>query len=122
MPASKISLIPDSLDLTLYAGDGVTIKLSVTDNVNAALPIDGEIIAQIRKKRLDAETILEFTVDLIEGDAGIVFISLTGMQTASLITDKPSFKGVWDAQWQKTGEEPITLVQGVIECDADVSR
>jgi hypothetical protein len=123
MPASKISLVPDSLDLALYAGDGATIKLTVIDNASAPLIVDGEVIAQIRRKRLDSEALLAFAVDLTEGSDGVVFISLTGEQTASLIVDnKPSFTGVWDVQWRKTGKEPITLVQGAIGCVANVSR
>lgn len=118
----KLSLIPDTLDLALYAGDGVSIRLSVTDNADEPLPVDGEITAQIRKTRLDSEVVVEFATDLTNGDEGYVFISLTGEQTAALIVDKPVFKGVWDVQWEKTGEEPITLVQGKVECNADVSR
>lgn len=122
MPTPKLSLIPDALDLALYAGDGVSIRLTVTDNADATLPVDGEITAQIRRTKSDVEVMAEFGADLSSGDTGIIFLSLTGEQTASLITDKPVFKGVWDVQWKKTDGEPTTLVQGKVECDADVTR
>lgn len=117
----KLSLLPDTLDLALYAGDGVSLKLTVTDNVDAALPVVGEILAQIRRTRKDSEVMAEFAVDLIQGDEGFVFLALTGVQTAALVDEKP-FKGVWDVQWHKPDAEPITLVQGKVECSADVSR
>ena len=122
MSTPKISLIPDALDLALYAGDGVSIRLTVTGNDSAPLSVDGEVTAQIRKRQLDPEVLAEFVADLTGGATGIIFISLTGEQTAALIVDKPVFKGVWDVQWHKTGSQPITLVQGKVECNADVTR
>lgn len=122
MTTPKISLLPEELDLALYAGDGAAIKLTVTDIANEPLPIDGEVSAQIRKAKTDVEVLAEFVADLTSGATGVVIVSLTGEQTAALITTKPVFKGVWDVQWQKVGAEPITLVQGKVECDADVTR
>lgn len=118
----KISLLPEQLDLVLYAGDVASLQLTVTDNAGEPKPIAGEVTAQIRKTRLDAEVMAEFNADLTNGPTGIVLISLSGEQTAALITDKPVFKGVWDVQWKKTDSEPITLAQGKVECNADVTR
>lgn len=118
----KISLLPESLDLVLYAGDGASLQLTVTDNDSAPLPVSGEVKAQIRQARLDTAVLAEFNADLVNGATGIVLISLDGEQTAALITDKPVFKGVWDAQWVKADSPPITLVQGKVECHADVTR
>lgn len=119
----KIDLIPNTLDLALYAGDGASIRLTVTDNDEMPLPIDGEVAAQIRKAPIDPEVLAEFSVNLSQGAEGIVFISLTGEQTAALIVaSKAVFKGVWDVQLHRTGAEPITLAKGKVECDADVTR
>lgn len=122
MPTPKISFIPEELDLALYAGDGASIQLTIADNDNAPLSVDGEVTAQIRKSRGDEEVLAEFSVDLSAGLTGVIFISLTGDQTAALITNKPVIKGVWDVQWKKTDAQPITLVQGKVECNADVTR
>lgn len=122
MPTPKISFIPEELDLALYAGDGASIQLTIADNDNAPLSVDGEVTAQIRKSRGDEEVLAEFSVDLSAGPTGVIFISLTGDQTAALITNKPVIKGVWDVQWKKTDAQPITLVQGKVECNADVTR
>lgn len=122
MAIPKISLLPDKLDLALYAGDGVSIKLTITDNAGTPIPVTEGITAQIRETRLDAEALADFNFDVNEFEPGIVILSLNGVQTASLITTEDKFKGVWDVQWQAENQEPITLVQGKVECDADVTR
>lgn len=122
MPTPKISLLPEPLDLALYAGDGASIRLTVTDNAGASIPVGGEVIAHIRKTRSDVAPAAEFSVNLVNAATGVVIISLTGVQTAALLGGKPSFKGAWDVQWKPTGGQPVTLVQGRVECNADVTR
>src|SRR3954462_3972103 len=121
MSGPKIDLRPNTLDLELYAGDGVGISLTITDTAEDPLDVEGAVTAQIRANRLDASSLAEFTADLSIG-SGIVVISLTGEQTAALIVDKPVFSGFWDVQWVKPGAEPITLMQGKVKCYADVTR
>lgn len=123
MPIPKqVSFIPDTLDLALYAGDGASMKLTVTDNSSSPLLVEGEITAQIRKTRLEPDALAEFSVVIDTGEVGAIFVSLTGEQTAALLGGKKSFKGVWDVQWVKPDAEPITLLQGAVECNADVTR
>lgn len=123
MPTPKINLLPSKLDLALYAGDGATIRLTVTDNAGLAIPLlPGEVTAQIRANRLDADPLAEFTPDFSGDDLNILTLSLYGSQTAALITDEEIFKGFWDVQWVKENQEPITLAQGKVEVDADVTR
>lgn len=123
MAKKKLSFIPQILDLSLYAGDGAGIRFTITDSLGAALPLSGEMKAEIRANREDANPALaEFDVDLIDGDDGIVLISITGDQTHDLITGDETFNGVWDLQWIPTGSEPATLVQGSVECYPDVTH
>lgn len=122
MPKPKLDLRPKSLDLELYAGDGATIQLSVIDNQSRPIPVDGEVTAQIRVNRLDTDSLVEFDANLTQAQSGIVLVSLTGEKTASLITDEPLFRGVWDVQWLAPDTEPITLIQGRVNCYADVTR
>lgn len=122
MPTPKISLLPDKLDLALYAGDGASIQLTVTDLDGEPVPITGDYTAQIRKARLDTDSLADFNIDWVDEALGVINISLTGVQTAALITDEEMFKGVWDVQWHPENAEPITLLQGKVECDADVTR
>jgi hypothetical protein len=123
MPTPKISLLPDKLDLALYAGDGASIMLTVTDNEdNPVSLLPGEITAQIRQARLDTESLAEFGFNIDEAIPHVVVLYLNGSQTAALITDEEKFKGAWDVQWIQENQEPVTLAQGKVEVDADVTR
>jgi hypothetical protein len=121
MAKNKINRVPDSLDLALYAGDGVSIRLGVTTSGGAPLDIAGEMKAQIRQTKSAAEVAAEFEA-VPDAENSSVVISLTGEQTASLIANGESFRGVWDIQWHPTDGQPVTLIQGEVTCDADVTR
>jgi hypothetical protein len=112
-----VSVVPQAVDLALYAGDGVALRLSVS-SLGAPLALTGAVTAQVRSSRDDASVPVDFTVDLAEADAGIVGLTLTGAQTATL----GAFKGAWDAQWHPLGGEPRTIVQGAVTCVLDVTR
>ena len=123
MAKKKLSFVPQTLDLTLYAGDGAGLRFTITDSTGAALPLTGEMKAQIRANREDTDPALaEFAADLTGFAAGIVLISLTGEQTHSLISGDEKFTGVWDLEWTPIGDEPVTLVQGNVECLPDVTH
>jgi hypothetical protein len=125
--ANKINLQPEVLDLGLYAGDGVEIKLRCTDAAGAPIDITGTIKAQVRLQRLDADPALaDFASNLVDAYLGLVVLSLTGDQTKALSADPSSkdgrFIGVWDVQWIASGKQPRTICQGSVECVADVTR
>lgn len=124
---ASIDLKPQVLDLSLYAGDGVEFRLICTDSDGDPLNVSGNITAQIRVDRSETSSaIVDFDANLIEADQGIVALSLTGDDTQALMMDpsvsKDKFQGVWDVQWTPSGQEPRTLVQGKVECVADVTR
>jgi hypothetical protein len=119
--ATKISLIPSELDLALYAGDGVTLVIGLNGS-SGPLNVTGGIAAQIRQNRADDDTPTDFTADLTNGASGQVVLSLTGDQTQALSIDGQQFKGVWDVQWTPTGSEPVTVLQGSVTVDPDVTR
>lgn len=123
MAKKKLSFIPQTLDLSLYAGDGAGLRFTITDSTNAALPLTGEMKAHIRANREDVDPALaEFAVDLTDFAAGVVLISLTGEQTHALINGDEKFTGVWDLEWTPENDEPATLVQGNVECLPDVTH
>jgi hypothetical protein len=123
MATPKISLLPDKLDLALYAGDGASVQLTVTNNADEPVSLlPGEITAQIRADRLATDALADFNQNFDDATPHIVVLTLTGAQTAALITDEPIFRGVWDVQWVAENQEPVTLAQGKVECDADVTR
>jgi hypothetical protein len=124
---ASISLQPQVLDLSLYAGDGVEFRLICTDNDDAPLDVSGAAEAQIKVDRLDTSVSLaDFTTDMSLAGSGVILLSLTGDQTQALVVDPSSksgkFTGVWDLQWTPPGEEPRTICQGKVECLADVTR
>lgn len=125
--ANQINLQPQLLDLLLYSGDGFSFKLICTDSANAPIDVTGAVKAQIRLDRLNPEdpALLDFTVNVTDAYLGIVLLSLTGAQTQSLTDESATpgkFVGVWDVQWHPATSEPRTLIQGKVECVADVTR
>lgn len=127
--AGQLSIQPPVLDLALYAGDGISFKLICTDDGDPPEPVDvsGDIQAQIRVDRQSTDPpVGTFSADMSGADVGEITLSLTGDQTADLMTGagvvKGKFTGQWDIQWTQTGGEPRTLCQGKVECIADVTR
>lgn len=122
MNTSKISVVPQRVDLVVYAGDGVSLRLDVINaDTGANLDLSGEIDAQVKAKRSDTDALTEFAVNTDEAADGVLYLALSGEQTA-VLTDGPQFKGAWDVQWMAVGQEPRTLVQGSLTCDLDVTR
>lgn len=123
MAKKTISYVPQTVDLVLYAGDGTSFSLTVTDPAKLPLDLDGTIIAQIRVERDSPDPpSAEFTVDLSDAVSGKATLSLSGADTQALVVDDTKFVGFWDVQWTPTGAEPVTLCQGKVECLPDVSR
>jgi hypothetical protein len=124
MAQAPISLLPETLDLKLYGGDGVRLRLVVTNPQGGAINLDGTIAAQIRASRTNSTIRASFTTEITDAPGGIAYISLTGAQTADLHSggSVERFTGVWDVQWTPQGSEPITILQGAVESNLDVTR
>jgi hypothetical protein len=122
--ANQINLRPVVWNLLLYSGDGFSVSIAC---VNANLPVDmsGSVTAEIRADRLHPSDppLASFDVSMVDAYLGIVTLSLSGAQTDALVVDgTDKFVGVWDVQWTPAGKEPRTLVQGAVECVADVTH
>lgn len=125
MAGQILNFRPTILNLLLYAGDGLSIKLTCKDKVGNPIDINGVVTAQIRLDRIHPNDppLASFTVSLIDAYLGIIGLSLTGTQTLSLLGDgENKFTGVWDVQWTPSQLQIRTLVQGSVECVADVTR
>lgn len=124
MARPKINLLPETLDLAFYAGDGADIQLTVTDTGGTPVPLDGTVIAQVRPNKLSDTVSAEFAVDMTNAALGVIQLSLTSAQTTAMlgVVRVNVFKGMWDVQWNPADREPVTLIQGRVECYADVSR
>ncbi len=124
--AGLIDLKPQILDLSLYAGDGVSFRLICTDKAGAPVDVTGSVEAHIRLNRnKEEEPIVQFASDLVDAYQGVVVLSLTGEQTQMLVdhssASEDKFTGVWDVEWEPADSEPRTLCQGSVECVADVT-
>jgi hypothetical protein len=119
---SEISLSPPAVNLKLYAGDGANLRLVATDLDGEPFDLQGKVWAQIRANRTDQDPLVEWTVDDDLAEEGTVILRLSGDDTRSLMDGKPKFKGSWDCQWIAPEGEPVTLVQGEVLCDLDVTR
>jgi hypothetical protein len=117
-----LSLVPQVVALRMYAGDGATLRVAVRDVLGAPVDLTGAVTAQIRALRTDAAATVSFTVDLSGHANGVATLSLTGVQTQALIVAGAPFKGSWDVSWTPAGGQPMTLVQGEVSCDLDVTR
>lgn len=124
MAQAPISLLPETLDLKLYGGDGVQLRLVVTDSLGEPVNLTGAIAAQIRDSRVNPTPKVSFATQITDAEGGIAVISLTGVQTASLHGSAgiERFTGVWDVQWTPVGAEPVTIIQGAVESSLDVTR
>jgi hypothetical protein len=125
MAGQTLTFRPTILNLLLYAGDGINIKLTCKDKAGNPIDINGSVTAQIRLDRIHPNDppLASFTVSLVDAYLGIISLSLTGAQTLSLLGDgENKFTGVWDVQWTPMQLQIRTLVQGSVECVADVTR
>jgi hypothetical protein len=59
----QISVIPDVLDLKLYAGDGVDFRLTCSDPTGAPINLSGSVQAQVRVGRLDEDSATPLVID-----------------------------------------------------------
>jgi len=118
---ASLSFIPQTLDLALYAGDGAAVRIVVRSNREDqdTINVSGSHEAQIRVNRMDATAVETFNIDDSDAAEGVLILSLTGDQTATL---GDGFKGNWDMQWIAPGAQPLTLIQGKITCVLDVTR
>ena len=120
---ATINLQPQVLDLILYAGDGASLRFLCKTPAGAPIDMSGAVRAHIRVDRVNGDPPLqEFAVSVVDAYLGIVVIKLTGEQTQELVQPSGKFSGVWDLEWDASEDEPRTLVQGRLECVADVTR
>jgi hypothetical protein len=125
--AQVLNLRPEVLNLSLYAGDGISFRMICTDTKNEPIDVSGDVKAQIRLEG-DAPDppLATFSVNAQDAYKGIIVLSLTGDQTTALMGDPGNkiekFVGVWDVQWTPGGAEPRTLCVGSVECVTDVTR
>lgn len=123
MAKQTISFTPRIVDLVLYAGDGPNFRLVVTTPAGGIVNLTGTMRAQIRSERTAPDPPeATFEIDMSQAANGIAVLKLTGDQTQDLVPTETQFIGVWDLEWTPEDTEPVTLCQGKVECNPDVTR
>jgi hypothetical protein len=117
---ATLTVQPTVLDLKLYAGDGFTMRMIFVDKISGdPWPADGEWLAQVRASPPDTDILTDFTVDTTDAATGIILLSLSGVQTATLAENG---QATWDVQQIETGADPRTWYRGVVRTISDVTR
>lgn len=109
-------LLPATLDLALYAGDGLSITVTVTDAKGSRVALAGTWRASVRPTRTSA-TVVSLTVDDTDEANGVVVVTGTGAQVESFAD-----VGVWDLEYTPAAGQAVTLLTGAVTVQRDVSR
>jgi hypothetical protein len=116
-----IDVTPANLDLTLYAGDGFTMRISfINKETGNPWPLTGTWLAQIRATAAAPDPpIASFAIDTHDAVNGNITVSLTGEDTRACLGNVVSF---WDLQQTVLGGEPRTWYAGKVKVGQDVTR
>jgi hypothetical protein len=113
MAATVIDARPMQVDLNVYAGDDLTLRIDVTDNAGAAFDLTGYTPAAQVRATADAGTAIDFDATVL---ANTVTVSLDSATTETL----PQ-KAVWDVQVTSATGVVTTLAGGKVTVYAGVT-
>jgi hypothetical protein len=118
--SNLISTLPAELDMTIYAGDTLTIQFKFTDQASNPVDMTGIWTASIRANPGDPDPpIASFTVDASAAATGSIIVSLPSATSAVLPLATPV---VWDLE-QTIGTTSVrTTHRGTITVTEDVTR
>jgi hypothetical protein len=118
--SNAITTLPAELDMTIYAGDTLTIQFKFTDPASNPVDMTGTWTASIRANPADPDPpIAAFTVDASAAATGTITISLPSTVSAVLPVAVPL---VWDLE-QTISSGPVrTTHRGTITVTEDVTR
>ena len=122
MSPMKMDLTPDTLDLVLYAGDRGDFQLEFIDDNSQKIDVSTWVwTAQIRGSR-DSESFIDLTIDMTDALTGLITVRIPSTVTRSLVSSGDNSISYWDVQCIRGGGDPITVLQGTINCSQDVTR
>ena len=118
----KVDLTPDSLDLVYYAGDSGDFQMEFVDDAGTKLDVSTWAWeAQIRKSRT-ADIFASLNIDTSQAVHGLLTIHIPGTVTRLLAQRAWDKVPQWDIQGTLGGADPLTVLQGTILCNMDVTR
>jgi len=114
----SVNVLPAFLDLQLYCGDDFSMQVHFTDQTTGnPWALTGTWKAEVRATPTSATVLTTFAVDTSLGASGILSLSLSGAQTASLVGN-PLF---WDLQQTVSGTIK-TWFSGQVSVRQDVTQ
>jgi hypothetical protein len=118
---SQVVALPEQLDLSLYAGDDFSLKITRQDTTGSPMPMAGGFNGHI--KDTTGANITDFSCDSTDAETlGVLGVSLTAAQTRDMYsTHAPYFRGKFDIQWTDLDGNVLTLVQGGITVTGDIT-
>ena len=113
-----VTALPETVNLSLYAGDDITLELNIAGAEGEPADLDGaEIFSQIRPTPA-GPLAAEFEVTVDAERPGTAYLHLTPEVSAAL----PS-RGAWDVQisWND-GQNVTTMLAGSVTVAPEVTR
>lgn len=116
---TEVELLPAVLNLSIYAGDDLTMRFTFTDPEGAPVDMTGTWAAHVRATA-DAPDppLAEFDIDDIDADVGVLVAQLDGQATRPLV----GITAVWDLQQALDDGTVRTTHRGSIDVTEDVTR
>jgi hypothetical protein len=114
---ADLAQLPGELNLTIYRGDTTNFQVTVTDSVTGdpmVLPTTGWR-SQVRVLRSSDDVLFSVTVDATDAATGVLGLSITGTDTASVTVDS----AFWDLENTDTDR---TYLAGKVRLKGQVSR
>jgi hypothetical protein len=118
--SSLITTLPAELDMSIYAGDTLTIQFKFTDQASNPVDMSGTWTSSIRNNASDPDPPLaSFTLDSSQASTGIINATLSSAASASLPINVPL---VWDLEQTTSPGNVRTTHRGTITVTEDVTR
>lgn len=120
---SRINSTPGVLDIHLYAGDVGDFKINFKDVEGVAVPVNDKTwTAQIRKSRTSIDCI-DLEIDTVNTPYGSITVKIPPSVTRSLAEGAWGKTAQWDIQCtDSAGVNTVTVLQGSVFCELDVTR
>lgn len=105
-------------NLSIYAGDDYSHTITAVDGDAVAVDLSDRTWTAQWREYAAASTAVDFSVDTTNAATGVLVLSMTAAQTATL-----SRAGTWDLQGTYTADSAVeTLLAGTVTCTKDVTR
>jgi hypothetical protein len=120
---TSISVIPQNLDITIYAGDDFNIQLEFRTQAGNPRDVSGTWRAQIRSDKL-TDPVTSFVVTTTDAASGVIYMTLDGNTTAQLLSTVVSTGSflIYDLELTTPAGAVNTIIAGQLHIVSDVTH